>query len=97
MVSTSKRPRATSLALTSGMAEPPPPRRDRSHGVGAALKKLRLAKGFRQADVAHALGMRSISAYSKLETGDSPITIEQLYAVTRFLGYEIDITLKVVQ
>jgi hypothetical protein len=46
--------------------------------VGTVLQAIRKARKKEQRELADALGMKSISAWSKIESGDTAITIEQL-------------------
>lgn len=94
MARTSPSGKPLKLQLTSGIAPPPPPKFDRSHGVGELLQSLRKKQGLKQADLAKALEFRSTSAYSKIEAGESSITLEQLYAVAQYLGYSVRISLE---
>ena len=52
--------------------------------VGRVLAELRKESGLNQGDVADAVGVGQ-AAWSKIERGDSALTIEQLYAAARRL------------
>jgi len=54
--------------------------------VGAVLQSLRKDEGKDQKSVADALGLKSVSAWSKVENGDTALTVEQLVVACLELG-----------
>lgn len=53
--------------------------------VGRVLAELRKERGLNQEDIADVVGVGQ-AAWSKIERGDSALTVEQLYAATRRMG-----------
>ncbi len=53
------------------------------------IRRLREAAGLRQADMAEALGYRTVSGYSRLEAGLSNCTADRLIAIAEKLGVPV--------
>lgn len=79
------------VVINSGVIQPPP-RVDRSYGVGPALRDMRKAAGQKQSYVAETLGFSSTSTVSKIEQGATSVTIEQVIVIAKLFGYEVNIS-----
>lgn len=56
--------------------------------IGRRIKKLRLLHGYNQDIIAREIGL-SQTAYSKIETGDTNLTIGRAAAIARFFGMSL--------
>ena len=56
--------------------------------MGIAIRAIRADKGFRQADIADALGVGSSQA-NKIEKGRSTVNFIQLYTVSKYLDVKV--------
>jgi transcriptional regulator with XRE-family HTH domain len=56
--------------------------------IGRRIKKLRLLHGYNQIIIARAIGL-SQTAYSKIETGDTSLTIGRAAAIARYFGMSL--------
>ena len=54
-------------------------------GLGKRLKKLRQLHGFKQETIAKEIGL-SQTAYSKIETGDTSLTVARAAAIAKVFG-----------
>ena len=59
---------------------------------GEIIRKLREVRGYKQEYLATKLGI-TVKAYSKLECGETKLTIDRLREVTRILGFKPEIVL----
>lgn len=64
--------------------------------LGAVLVKLRTAKGMKQADLAAAIGLAA-STWSRIEKGESGLSIDQLRLVSKALGVKPGLILEMVE
>lgn len=55
------------------------------HEINKTIKKIRKQKKFTQAHIAYELGITT-RAYSKIENGETNLTIEKLYKITDILN-----------
>ncbi len=55
-----------------------------SKRIGSKIRKIREIKGLKQEYIAHAIGM-SINGYSKMERGETKISIERLDQISKVL------------
>jgi transcriptional regulator with XRE-family HTH domain len=56
--------------------------------LGRRIRKLRHLHGYSQENVATDIGLRQ-TAYSKIETGDTTLTIKRASAIARFFGMSL--------
>lgn len=56
--------------------------------IARRIKKLRLLHGYNQGIIARAIGL-SQTAYSKIETGDTSITIGRATAIAKYFGLSL--------
>jgi len=61
--------------------------------LAAMIRKLRLARGISQGELARRIGTQQ-SAIARLEGGDDNITLGRLQRIAAFLGAEVNIHLK---
>ena len=54
--------------------------------LGRVIRTQRELRKIDLTDMSKRLGFASVSGYSRLETGDVPITVNALYAIARALG-----------
>lgn len=73
--------------MTRRMSSPPPGKLTYTALLGQILQYHRQRVGLQQADVAAALGILQ-PAYSRIEKGDTSITVAQLRIVARRLGMQ---------
>ncbi|MBE9464836.1 helix-turn-helix domain-containing protein [Dyadobacter subterraneus] len=56
--------------------------------IGRRIKKLRQLHGYKQEIIAREIGL-SQTAYSKIETGDTSLTIGRAAAIAKFFGMSL--------
>lgn len=63
---------------------------DQEHiqNIGRRIKKLRHLQGYKQEIIARSIGL-SQTAYSKIETGDTTLTLKRADEIARFLGMSL--------
>jgi len=59
-------------------------------GVGKAIRRIRKSKGITATFMAKKLGYKSVSSYTRLETGDTNITLEQAKRIADLLMVDIN-------
>jgi transcriptional regulator with XRE-family HTH domain len=60
----------------------------KSAHFGKKIRKVRLAKGYKQEYVAHKIGLGQ-TGYSKIETGETALTLERASAIAQVLDMSL--------